>query len=205
MRNSVLKVALLSVTAAAMAAIHPDLPQVRNVYLLPMAQGLDQYIANHLTRTQMFQVVTDPAKADAVFTEMLGKDFEQRMEILFPSPEKLKAEKERAERAKAEREKSDKDKDKAKSKDKEKGEAKSKDKEPEPVVERRDESTYMRSSSFNRGRGNVFVVDVKTRRVLWSFHHRPKNSSPPEIDKAADEIVEQLGKDLKPPKAAKQN
>lgn len=197
MRTSVFKVAVLAVTVSALAAIHPDLPQVRNVYLLPMAQGLDQYIANHLTRTQMFQVVTDPAKADAVFTEMLGKDFEQRMEIIYPSPEKLKAEKERAEKAKAEREKSDKDKDKAKAGDK--------DKTPEPMVERRDDSTYMRSSSFNRGRGNVFVVDIKSRRVLWSYHHRPKNSSPPEIDKAADEIVDQLGKDLKPPKPAKQN
>lgn len=199
MRTSVFKVAVLAVTVSALAAIHPDLPQVRNVYLLPMAQGLDQYIANHLTRTQMFQVVTDPAKADAVFTEMLGKDFEQRMEIIYPSPEKLKAEKERAEKAKAEREKSDKDKDKDKAK------AGDKDKTPEPMVERRDDSTYMRSSSFNRGRGNVFVVDIKSRRVLWSYHHRPKNSSPPEIDKAADEIVDQLGKDLKPPKPAKQN
>lgn len=194
MRFPVFKVAVLAVTVSAIAAIHPDLPQIRNVYLLPMGQGLDQYIANHLTRTQMFQVVTDPAKADAVFTEMLGKDFEHRMEQLYPSPEKLKAEKERAEREKAEREKPDKDK----------GKATAKDKAPEPAVERREDSTFMRSSSFNRGRGNVFVVDIKTRRVLWSFHHRPKNSSPPEIDKAADEIVDQLGKDLKPPKP-KQN
>ena len=196
MRFPVFKVAVLAVTVSAMAAIHPDLPQVRNVYLLPMGQGLDQYIANHLTRTQMFQVVTDPAKVDAVFTEMLGKDFEHRMEQLYPSPEKLKAEKERAEKEKAEREKASKDKGKATEKDK--------DKAPEPAVERREESTFMRSSSFNRGRGNVFVVDIKTRRVLWSFHHRPKNSSPPEIDKAADEIVDQLGKDLRPPKP-KQN
>ena len=195
MRFPLFKVAVLAVTVSALAAIHPDLPQVRNVYLLPMGQGLDQYIANHLTRTQMFQVVTDPAKADAVFTEMLGKDFEHRMDQLYPSPEKLKAEKERAEKEKAAPEKSDKDK----------GKATAKDKAPEPAVERRDESTFMRSSSFNRGRGNVFVVDIKTRRVLWSYHHRPKNSSPPEIDKAADEIVDQLGKDLKPPKATKQN
>ena len=35
------------------------------MYLLPMPNGLDQYLANRLTKVAFFQVVTDPKTADA--------------------------------------------------------------------------------------------------------------------------------------------
>ena len=39
------------------------------------ARGLDQYLANRLTDDHIFQVVTDPKQADAVFTDRIGEAF----------------------------------------------------------------------------------------------------------------------------------
>lgn len=156
-----------------------ELTQVKNVYLLPMGQGLDQYLANHLTRQGLYQVVADPAQADAVFTEQLGRDFEHRFKELFPPDEPEKGKDSASD---------DKDKDAAK-------EAKEDDK-PLSAAERA-EAEFVRSSSFTRGRGNVFLVEVKTRRVIWSFHLRPKNSSPREVNDTAIRIVNRLASDLK--------
>ena len=36
-----------------------ELLEVHNVYILPMGSGLDQYIANRLTRSGVLQVVTE--------------------------------------------------------------------------------------------------------------------------------------------------
>ena len=174
--------AVCLLTAAGLAAppeaLRPELAQVKNVYLLPMAQGLDQYLANHLNRRGIYQIVADPAMADAVFTEQLGRDFEHRFNELYPSPEKLAKEKE-------EKEAKDKDKDKDEKPGDDSAETSLKD------------QMVMRSSSFSRGRGNVFLVDVKSRRVVWSFHLRPQNSNPREINQTAEQIVERLDRDLK--------
>ena len=69
-------------------APNPALRQVHKVYLLPMANSLDQYLANRLTRGGQFEVVTDPQKADALFTDNIGTGFEQKFEELYPPPEK---------------------------------------------------------------------------------------------------------------------
>jgi hypothetical protein len=53
-----------------------DLAGVHKVYVLPMARGLDQYLANRLTTEHVFQVVTDPKTADAVLTDRIGEGFE---------------------------------------------------------------------------------------------------------------------------------
>lgn len=63
-----------------------ELSQVRSVYLFPMANGLDQYLANRLTNMGIFQVVADPKKADAVFTDRLGAAFESRLDELYREP-----------------------------------------------------------------------------------------------------------------------
>src|SRR5215469_16069149 len=52
---------------------------VRSVYILPMAGGLDQYLAEHLTQTGAMQVVTDPKAADSFLTDHLGEPFEQKI------------------------------------------------------------------------------------------------------------------------------
>ncbi len=56
---------------------------VKTVYLLPMSNGLDQYLAVQLTTESVLQVVTDPQKADAVFTDHLGQTFEQTLTDLY--------------------------------------------------------------------------------------------------------------------------
>ena len=59
------------------------------MYLLPLSNSLDQYVAYRLTSTGLFQVVTDPAKADAVFTDSIGVGLEQKMSELYdPKPPK---------------------------------------------------------------------------------------------------------------------
>src|SRR5688500_13830221 len=75
------------------ANVHPDLMEVREVYLLPMSGGLDQYLANRLTREGRFEVVTDPKNADAVFTDRLGPAFEDKLKELYPRPPKPEHEK----------------------------------------------------------------------------------------------------------------
>jgi len=73
-------VALLGLNSSASAA---NLSEIKTVYLLPMSNGLDQYLAIRLTSGAVLQVVTDPAKADAVFTDSIGSGFEQKMEDLY--------------------------------------------------------------------------------------------------------------------------
>ncbi len=134
---------------------------VRSVYLLPMANGLDQHLANRLTNLGVFQVVTDPQKAEAVFTDRLGEAFETRLNELYPPPVEKKEEEEEATDAKKEL------------------------KQPPPP-----------SSAFTRGKGTLFLVDVKSRNVLWSIYERPKNTTSGELDRSAERIAQRLKKDL---------
>ena len=54
------------------------------------------------------------------------------------------------------------------------------------------------SSSWSRGRGTIFLVDRKTRSLLWSMNRQPKNSAPAEMVTQARKVVAQLKKDLNP-------
>jgi hypothetical protein len=53
-----------------------------------------------------------------------------------------------------------------------------------------------RTSSWSRGRGNVFLVDAKSGLVLWSFTRMPKSQSPKAMVTQAEKIVDRLEKDL---------
>ncbi len=68
------------------AAPRPELAEIHTVYLLPMSGGLDQFLAVRLTEHSLFQVVTDPAKADAVFTDRIGSSFEDTLKTLVAHP-----------------------------------------------------------------------------------------------------------------------
>jgi hypothetical protein len=48
-----------------------------------------------------------------------------------------------------------------------------------------------------RSKGAVFLVDRKTRNVLWSDYVRPKSAQPDELSHVADKIAAQLEKDKK--------
>lgn len=56
---------------------------VKTVYLLPMADGLDQYLALQLTSRGVLQVVTDPKKADAILTDAIGARLEESFNQLY--------------------------------------------------------------------------------------------------------------------------
>jgi hypothetical protein len=61
------------------------------IYILPMASGLDQYIAEWLTRDHTMQVVADPKAAEVVMTDRLGEAFEQKLADMHPSADKKTA------------------------------------------------------------------------------------------------------------------
>ena len=74
--------ALVTVVALSFAAHptpNPVLLQVKAVYVLPMGYSLDQFLMSNLTQLGVFKVVTDPQKADAVFTDRVDATFKQRM------------------------------------------------------------------------------------------------------------------------------
>lgn len=150
------------------------LSEVRAVYLLPMAGGLDQFLANRLTTRRLFQVVTDPKKADAIFTDQLGGMFEARFEELYPPPQPPKPEEEKVKPG-------------DKEKEAEEEEAKGKPVEQRPV----------RFSTFGRGKGTIFLVDVKSRAVIWSTYEKPDNSTSRQLDRTAERITDRLKRDLK--------
>ena len=159
----------LSILLACSAALlcGAELSSVRAVYVMPMSHGVDQFLANRLTNSGLFQVVADPKLADTIFTDRMGDALRAALEEISPTP-KPPAE--------------DKDTDSKAGKDDKK--AKSEDKPPAP------------SSSFGGGKGTFFLVNAKSREVLWSTFEPCADSSPKELDRAATEIVIRLKKDL---------
>jgi hypothetical protein len=122
-----------------------EVPAVHTVYILPMANGLDQYLAEQLTRDYVIQVVADPKLADAIITDRLGEAFEQKMTQIHPRD------------------------------DAEKKANTSSDIRP-----------AFRSNST---RENFFLVDAKSRQVLWSDYEKPARS----LNREASKIAKKLG------------
>ena len=166
---------LLSGFFALALGANGQLANVHSVYVLPMSAGLDQHLANRITNAGLFQVVTDPAKADAVFTDHLGEAFEARLAELYPPPPAPKPE------PVAGKDSKDSDEDKS---DTSTG-AKLNDTSPPRV------------SSFGRGKGTIFLVDPHSRAVLWSIYERPKDSTSASLDRSAGHIVVRLQHALK--------
>ena len=148
--------AALSIARAG-SEVHPDLTEVKTVYLLPMTYSLDQFLAIRLTKGGILQVVTDPNLADAILSEHIGTSLEEQMKSLYGEKKPDSA---------------DKDKDKA-------------------------SSFGGPMAGGTRSKGAVFLVDRKTRNVIWSDYVRPKNSQPDELNHVADKIAAQLEKDRK--------
>jgi hypothetical protein len=165
---------LLSVfSAAAFAAPEATLGQVRSVYLLPMANGFDQYLANQLIGGQVLRVVTDPKQADAVLTERLGPAFEDALENLLPKPEPP------PKPAPA-----------AKSGDKKTDESSGEADADAPQQMKADKTRV--ASTFGRGKGTLFLVDVRSRDVLWSIFEKPADNSPETLNRTAKQIAARL-------------
>jgi len=149
--------ALALFAAAPIWAVNPQLKQVTAVYILGMGSGMDQYLANQLTAMNVFQVVTDPQKADAVITDRLGEPFETKLKELY-AQEAPSAEADKKDNA--------------------------------------DIGGAARVSSIGRGKGTFFIVDRKSRNVLWSFYEEPKDTTPSQLTKTASRVVRRLKSDL---------
>jgi len=167
-----------SLLCALSLACAAELTPTHTVYVLSMNHSLDQFLANRLARTHSIQVVTDPAKADAVITDHLGETLETKLNELYPPPEKPKPAKPAA------------DKD-----DAPKGSPQSMFGDTANQAEKQGNMAV-----GGRSRGTVFLVDVQSRQVLWSDFDPPKNSTPHELDRTAARIVKRLTEDLAPKK-----
>jgi hypothetical protein len=170
-----------------------ELTEGRTVYLMAMGRGLDQFLANRLTRMHVLQVVTDPAKADMVLTDQVGATLEDKLKDLYPpppDPEAIKAAKEKEAAKEAVREAA------AKERTQTPGSLPSRPSLMDDTVNKADKPGSMGVSG--RTRGTIFLVDVRSRQVLWSAFEKPKNFSPQELDRTAQRVVKLLKVDLSP-------
>lgn len=130
-----------------------SLAGAKTVYVMPMANGLDQYVAARLTNAGVLRVVTDPHKADVVFTDHLGQSFEESLAELYSA----------------------------------KG---------APAADTPVEFSRVGGRS-SRAPGMAFVVDPKTKEVLWSGDGKVKQTNSDSLKRAADRIVQNLARAMK--------
>ena len=52
-------------------------------------------------------------------------------------------------------------------------------------------------SAFRRAKGTLFLVDPRSRMVLWSIYAQPKDASGAELDRTAAYIAGRIRQDLK--------
>jgi hypothetical protein len=164
---------LLSCSVLICAA---DLAGVRAVYILPMRSGLDQYLANRLINGGVFRVVTDPKLADAVLSDHIGPTLESQLEDMDPKhepkPEPVKKVEPPPKR----------------------GDETAK---PQPLIDTETKAHDLpQTSTFGRTKGTVFLVDQKSRQVLWSVYEPSKGSESKDLDRTASDIVSRIKKDL---------
>jgi hypothetical protein len=117
----------------------------KTVYILPMAAGLDQYVAQWLTKDHIMQVVADPKNAEVFMTDRIGEAFEQTMKHMHPDSDK--------------------------------------------------KSDEMVSHTFHstKAHGTIFLVDAKSRQVLWSDYQKPpRSNSDSDLNRTAEEIARKL-------------
>jgi hypothetical protein len=156
------------------------LSDVRKVYMLPMTNSLDQYLANRLTNEQVFDVVADPALADAVFTDRLGEAFELKLAEILPAPEPVKPAAPPPEE-----------------KDKKSAEVRG-DPGPADTVNKLPRAGA--GSSIGRSKGTVFLVDARSKLVVWSAFEPARDATAKQLDRTASALVSRIKRDLNPKK-----
>jgi hypothetical protein len=172
--------ALSSIGVFALAAGDAPAPQLANVqtvYILPMGSGMDQYLADRLTAMHVVQVAADPQNADAIFTDRLGDSFERKLNDLYPKPAPPKAEA---------------DKDKDADKDKKDGDKAESSSVSDAVTLADQGKATAPIPTFSRGKGTYFLVDRRTRNVLWSTYEKPSGTLPKQLKHTADEVAKQF-------------
>ena len=150
-----MKLASFLLAAATLAsAANPELQEIKTVYLLPMTNSLDQFLAIRLTKGGVLQVVTDPEKADAVMSDHIGAGLEDKLQSMYGATKHESSEKEKS-----------------------------------------FASVPMQGTA--RSKGAIFLIDRKSRSVIWSDYERPKTTHPGDLHHTADKIASQLEKDKK--------
>ncbi len=186
----VLACSMTALAAAAFATVNPQLHQIKRVYILSMGGGMDQYLANQLTKSGIFDVVTDPKQADAIMTDNVGESLQKKLDDLYPPPKpKPASDAPKPEKTAATKDSPESD-----------DNADAKKKDPFDGIDFSGGRTA--GSSFGRGKGNFFVVDRNSRVVLWSVYERPKSSMPADLTKSAARVVKHLKDDLTDKKSA---
>ncbi len=141
------------------------LASVNDVYVWPMQSSFDQYLAQELARQGAFRIVVDPKDADAILTERIDETFLERVTEMFaePEPEPLESEDEEAE---------------------------------VPAVGESIEGGGIKMrqtrSSFGRSKGNIFLVDVENRSVIWSTYLKEFDRAPDRLNERARDVVQRL-------------
>jgi hypothetical protein len=135
----------LGIISLAAAALLAQAPAMRSVYILPMAGGLDQYLAEHLTLTHTMEVVTDPKAAEVYLTDQLGEPFEHKVAELHQTPEAAKG-----------------------------------------AV-----GVHPSFRSTN-SKGTIFLVDAKSRKVIWSDYEKPGPHDSATLNHVAARIVQKM-------------
>ena len=196
---------LLILIAAAVALVSPGAEisgaRVQTVYLLPMAHGLDQFVASRLTREHLLEVVADPKRADAVMTDRLGATFELQLDDLYPAPKPAAPEPAAESKSESAKDAGPKDagpKDQSAKGDKSKDSTMKGDTLTSMSEPRATGGAPVPVSSFGRGKGTLFLVDAHSRAVLWSIYEKPGRSSPDQLDRVARRVVDRLKHDLQP-------
>lgn len=170
----VLALAGLAAAFTLSAQVNANLAQVQTVYIQPMSGGLHQHLAARMVSLGLFQLVTDPHRADAILTDKLNDGFEARL---------LELDKQDEERAKTPEQKKKEADEKAAAPSNQSG-------PPNFTLAERPLTT-----SLGGGKGTFFLVDRKSRRLLWSVYARPKNSTPSELYRVAGRISDKLKND----------
>ncbi len=151
---------IITLLFASVAARAQDPGDYKTVYIMQMSNGLDQFLAIKLTGSHVMQVVADPQKADAVFTDRIGTAFEQSLDELYGQKQKI-------------------------------------DEKDKPADKDNLTPSTPRIASGSHGKGTIFLVDRKTRAIVWSVYVKPKNTSPDEMNHVAEQIAGKLQKDRK--------
>lgn len=176
--------AVFSLAGIAQSGKAAALAQVKTVYLLPMAHGMDQYLANRLTHGGVLQVVTDPLKADALLTDHLGESYEAMVKELYPQAKPAPAPA-----------KDDGEKDATTPESEAKPDGKP-DAKPDPPELK--SSGAERPPTPSRNRGMVFLVKRDTSEVLWSAYRDPSVRKPKDLNGVAGKLAKDLKKAMTP-------
>lgn len=63
--------------------------------------------------------------------------------------------------------------------------------------EEKEEKPVRHASSFGRTKGTIFLVDLKSRAVIWSSYQKHGAATPNVMDRTASQIVQQIKKQQK--------